>query len=119
MRVGFGICKDCGDAGRLKYGARRSRVMRSGSNMGPGGQGEGGAQWAFPSGNPFSMSPNRGGKLALGQMLRAFPLRSAGFALEGVRLCECWEALDLPADGRTVRETCQLKALDASKVRGA
>ena len=40
MRVGFGICKDCGDAGRLKYGARRSRVMRSGSNMGPGGQGE-------------------------------------------------------------------------------
>jgi len=45
------------------------------------------------------MSPNRGGKLALGQMLRAFPLRSAGFALEGVRLCECWEALDLPADG--------------------
>ena len=22
MRVGFGICKDCGDAGRLKYGAR-------------------------------------------------------------------------------------------------
>ena len=47
MRVGFGICKDCGDAGRLKYGARRSRVMRSGSNMGPGGQGEGGAQWAW------------------------------------------------------------------------
>ena len=40
MRVGFGICKDCGDAGRLKYGARRSRVMRSGSNMGPGGRGE-------------------------------------------------------------------------------
>ena len=38
MRVGFGICKDCGDAGRLKYGARRSRVMRSGSNMGPGGK---------------------------------------------------------------------------------
>ena len=36
-----------GDAGRLKYGARRSRVMRSGSNMGPGGQGEGGAQWAW------------------------------------------------------------------------
>ena len=34
-------------AGRLKYGARRSRVMRSGSNMGPGGQGEGGAQWAW------------------------------------------------------------------------
>ena len=28
MRVGFGICKDCGDAGRFKYGA--------GSNMGPG-----------------------------------------------------------------------------------
>ena len=28
MRVGFGICKDCGDAGRLKYGARRSRVIR-------------------------------------------------------------------------------------------
>ena len=47
MRVGFGICKDCGDAGRLEYGARRSRVMRSGSNMGPGGQGEGGAQWAW------------------------------------------------------------------------
>ena len=45
------------------------------------------------------MSPNRGGKLALGQMLRAFPLRSAGFALEGVRLCECWDALDLPAEG--------------------
>ena len=22
MRVGFGICKGCGDAGRLKYGAR-------------------------------------------------------------------------------------------------
>jgi len=22
MRVGFGICKDCGDAGRLKYGGR-------------------------------------------------------------------------------------------------
>ena len=27
MRVGFGICKDCGDAGRLKYGAR-SRHLR-------------------------------------------------------------------------------------------
>ena len=26
-----GRCKDCGDAGRLKYGVRRSRVMRSGS----------------------------------------------------------------------------------------
>ena len=52
MRVGFGICKDCGDAGRLKYGARRSRVMRSGSNMGPGGQGEGGAQWAWTCRKP-------------------------------------------------------------------
>merc|ERR1712097_150821 len=52
MRVGFGICKVCGDAGRLKYGARRSRVMRSGSNMGPGGQGEGGAQWAWTCRKP-------------------------------------------------------------------
>ena len=53
----------------------------------------------IPSGNPFSTSIGRGGKLALGQVLRKNPLRSAGFALEGVRLCECWDALDLPAEG--------------------
>ena len=31
MRVGFGICKDCGHAGQLKYGpeVRRSRVRLS------------------------------------------------------------------------------------------
>merc|ERR1712216_453046 len=76
MRVGFGIFKDCGDAGRLKYlekkrklllypreyqrgsrcewvlGFARTRVMRSGSNMGPRGQGEGGAQWAWTCRKP-------------------------------------------------------------------
>jgi len=31
----------------IRHMARRSRVMRSGSNMGRGGQGEGGAQWAW------------------------------------------------------------------------
>ena len=60
MRVGFGICKvgpgqeapnhflSVSSASTTARGATtRTEVIRAGSNMGPGGQGEGGAQWAW------------------------------------------------------------------------
>ena len=66
MRVGFGICQgSCKDWPVMRAGGAnhflsvssasttargattRTEVMRAGSNMGPGGQGEGGAQWAW------------------------------------------------------------------------
>ena len=77
MRVGFGICQGRRSAGwaarwrclwaqgwggtqrrkpflsvssastTARGATTRTEVMRAGSNMGPGGQGEGGAQWAW------------------------------------------------------------------------
>ena len=61
MRVGFGICQGARTAREApnhflsvssasttaRAATTRTEVMRAGSNMGPGGQGEGGAQWAW------------------------------------------------------------------------